>query len=79
MQQGHDKSLSVGFGSKISIYIDYRLAMVTYCIAGLTEQIVESERRGQAEGWRIQIGMAGGLYSGMSERCNVSQCDTDAR
>lgn len=22
--------------------------------------------------------MAGGLYSGMSERCNVSQCDTDA-
>lgn len=78
LQQGHDKSLSVGFGSKIAIYIDYRLEMVTHT-AGLTELTMEFERRGWAAGWRIQICMAGGLYSGMSERCNVSQCDTDAR
>ncbi len=78
LRQGHEgqEVPSVGFWSKISIYIDYRLAMVTYT-AGLTEQRVESERHGRAAG--CQIGMAGGIYSGMRERCNVLQCDTDAR
>lgn len=61
---------------RIAICIHCRLAMVM-STAGLTEQRVDSERHGRAAG--CQIGMAGGLYSGMRERCNVSLCDTDAR